>query len=70
MAEILTPQLVITLVLFNLNICGSGAMWCEKQEILFTLINPKFSIIPQESSRPQNYVLIKSSGVDISSHIK
>ena len=69
MAEILTPQLVIVLVLFNLNICGS-AMWFDKQEILFTLINPKFSIIPQESSRPQNYVLIKSSGVDISSHIK
>ena len=69
MAEILTPQLVIALALFNLNICGSG-MWLEKQEILFTLINPKFSIIPQESSRPQNYVLIKSSGVDISSHIK
>ena len=69
MAEILTPQLVIALVLFNLTICGSG-MWFEKQEILFTLINPKFSIIPRESSRPQNYVLIKSSGVDISSHIK
>ena len=69
MAEILTPLLVIALALFKLNICGSG-MWLEKQEILFTLINPKFSIIPRESSRPQNYVLIKSSGVDISSHIK
>ena len=69
MAEILTPLLVIALALFKLNIGGSG-MWLEKQEILFTLINPKFSIIPRESSRPQNYVLIKSSGVDISSHIK
>ena len=52
MAEILTPQLVIVLVLFNLNICGSG-MWFEKQEILFTLINPNFQLQSDPVQTPE-----------------